>query len=198
MSSLHHPHSQPATVACKIWARLEHARVACTFLHVYAPICMLSRCFRDKVSASELRRKFIKSALLVGFPSLWWANWHALINQEGKKRKIRIVTHPQFKKWCNNVSYTKRSRKSKWCWRWFVATCDLSQTVRFICDLLQIMRFIRDLSQTMRFIRDLSQIMLFICDFSQLMRFICDLRHVRVRLAAFFLGVFLMQRSLKL
>ena len=40
----------------------------CT-LHVFAhlvPICMLSRCLLNKISASELSRKFIKGALLVG------------------------------------------------------------------------------------------------------------------------------------
>ncbi len=38
-------------------------------IHVFArsaPICMLSRCLLKENSASELRRKFIKSALLVG------------------------------------------------------------------------------------------------------------------------------------
>ena len=38
--------------------------VFCTF---WQRICMLSRCSVTKISASELRRKFIKSALLVGF-----------------------------------------------------------------------------------------------------------------------------------
>ncbi len=39
------------------------------FLLVLAPICMLSRCSLTKISASELSRKFIKSALLVGCPT---------------------------------------------------------------------------------------------------------------------------------
>ncbi len=36
------------------------------FLHVLVSICMLSRRLLTKISASELSRKFIKSALLVG------------------------------------------------------------------------------------------------------------------------------------
>ena len=38
-------------------------------IHVFerlAPICMLSRCLVTKISASELSRRFVKSALLVG------------------------------------------------------------------------------------------------------------------------------------
>ncbi len=38
-------------------------------MHAFArlvPICKLSRCLLTKISASELRRKFIKSVLLVG------------------------------------------------------------------------------------------------------------------------------------
>ena len=45
--------TQPPTVVCKVDSRF------CT-------TCMLSRCLVTKVSASELSRKFIKSALLVG------------------------------------------------------------------------------------------------------------------------------------
>ena len=47
-------------------AQSEYVHVAHTFWHVLAPTCMLSRCLSTKISASELRRKFIKSALLVG------------------------------------------------------------------------------------------------------------------------------------
>ena len=47
-------------------AQSEHVHVACTFSHVWAPFRMLSRCLLTKISASELRRKFIMSALLVG------------------------------------------------------------------------------------------------------------------------------------
>ncbi len=39
-------------------------------IHVFehlAPICMLSRCLLTKISASEPSRKFIESALLVGY-----------------------------------------------------------------------------------------------------------------------------------
>ena len=57
------------TVACKVEAQSEHAHVAPTFSHVWAPTCMLSRCLvtQKKDSASELSRKFIKGALLVGY-----------------------------------------------------------------------------------------------------------------------------------
>ena len=48
-------------------AQSEYVHIANTFLHVWAPICMLSRCLLIKISASELTRKFIKVALLVGW-----------------------------------------------------------------------------------------------------------------------------------
>ncbi len=47
-------------------SQLEYVHVAYMILHVWHPICMLSRCLLTKISASELSRKFIKSALLVG------------------------------------------------------------------------------------------------------------------------------------
>ncbi len=50
--------TQPPTAVCKMEAQSEYAHVAYTFLHVWAPICMLSRCLATKISASELRRKF--------------------------------------------------------------------------------------------------------------------------------------------
>ncbi len=57
--------SQPATVVCKMEAQSEHVHIKCTFLRILAPIRMLSRCLVTKISASELSRKFIKSALLL-------------------------------------------------------------------------------------------------------------------------------------
>ena len=54
-------------VACKMEAQSEHVRVAYTFFARLAPTCMLSRCLITKISASELRRKLIKSALSVGY-----------------------------------------------------------------------------------------------------------------------------------
>ncbi len=59
--------SQPATVVCKMEAQLEYVYI--TYLHVFARLeltCMLSRCLKNKISASEFSRNFIKSALLVG------------------------------------------------------------------------------------------------------------------------------------
>ncbi len=46
-------------------AQSEHVHVAYTAMHVWAPIRMLRRCLLDKISASELRRKSIRGALLV-------------------------------------------------------------------------------------------------------------------------------------
>ena len=49
-------------VACKMEAQLENTHTHCIhFFACLAPICMV-----NKISASELIRKFIKSALLVG------------------------------------------------------------------------------------------------------------------------------------
>ncbi len=48
-------------------AQLEYVRTHC--MHVFARlalICVLSRVLTNKISASELSRKFIKGALLVG------------------------------------------------------------------------------------------------------------------------------------
>ncbi len=47
-------------------AQSEYVHVACTFFARSAPTCMLSRCFINKISASELRRKFINTLLIVG------------------------------------------------------------------------------------------------------------------------------------
>ena len=59
--------AQPATLARKNGSSVG----TCTccvhvFFHVLVPICMLSRWLSTKISASELRRKFLKVALLVG------------------------------------------------------------------------------------------------------------------------------------
>ena len=48
-------------------AQSEYVHVACTFLHVWPPICMLGRCLVTTISASDLSRKFVKCALLVGY-----------------------------------------------------------------------------------------------------------------------------------
>ncbi len=48
-------------------AQSEYVHIAYAVFARLAPICsMLSRCLLNKVSASELSRKFIKSVLLVG------------------------------------------------------------------------------------------------------------------------------------
>ena len=50
-------------------AQSEHAHDAYTLLHVWHRFCMLSRRLATKISASELSRKFVRSALLVGMRS---------------------------------------------------------------------------------------------------------------------------------
>ncbi len=63
--------AQPPTVVCKMEAQLEYIHIAC--MHVFAClalICMLSQWLLTKISASEFRQKFIKSALLVGHYAL--------------------------------------------------------------------------------------------------------------------------------
>ena len=58
--------AQPPTVAYKNGSSVG-IRTCC--IHIFAclaPICVLGRCLLKKISASELSRKFIKSALLVG------------------------------------------------------------------------------------------------------------------------------------
>ncbi len=57
--------TQPATVVCKMWAQSEYTHVAHRFFARLAPICMLSVLINN-TCASELSRKFIKIALLVG------------------------------------------------------------------------------------------------------------------------------------
>ena len=59
--------TQPPTVACKLEARLEYMHVAYMFFARFVQICMLSRGLSMKISVSELRKNFIKSALLVGY-----------------------------------------------------------------------------------------------------------------------------------
>ena len=59
--------TQPAmVVVCKMEVQLKYTHIAYLFFARLAPICMLSRVPIIKISASELSRKFIKSALLVG------------------------------------------------------------------------------------------------------------------------------------
>ncbi len=60
------PPSQPATVVRKMKAQSEYVHVAHTSLHVWRRIACSGRCLSTKISASELARKFIKRALLVG------------------------------------------------------------------------------------------------------------------------------------
>ena len=78
--------TQPPTVVCKngssVGMRTRCVRVF--FGTFWRPICMLSRLLSNKISASELRRKFIKSALLVG----WVAN--LLIAACNPKSRIQL------------------------------------------------------------------------------------------------------------
>ena len=62
--------AQPATVGCRNGSSVG-IRTRC--VHVFAclaPICMPRSVLINKISATELRRKFIKSALLVGVVGL--------------------------------------------------------------------------------------------------------------------------------
>ncbi len=63
--------SQPATVACKMEAQSEYVRVAHTFFAHFSADLYAQSVISYKISASELRRKFIKSASLVGS----WCHW---------------------------------------------------------------------------------------------------------------------------
>ncbi len=58
--------TQPPTVVRKMEAQSEDVRVAYTFFARLAPTCMPGWRLLTKISASELSRKFIKSAFLVG------------------------------------------------------------------------------------------------------------------------------------
>ena len=49
--------TQPPTVACKMEAQSEHVHVACTFLHVLAPILRAQSAIINEISAPELGRK---------------------------------------------------------------------------------------------------------------------------------------------
>ncbi len=57
---------QPATVACKMAAQSEYVHVACTFFCMFDADLHAQTVRSDKISASELSPKFIKSVLLVG------------------------------------------------------------------------------------------------------------------------------------
>ncbi len=59
-------HAQPPTVACKMEAQSEYVHVAHTFFCIFGADLHAQLVLINKISASELRRKSIKSALLVG------------------------------------------------------------------------------------------------------------------------------------
>ncbi len=62
------PSPQPPTVVCKAKTQLDYIHISYTCFARLAQICMLSRCLLKEISASELSRKFTKTALLVGPP----------------------------------------------------------------------------------------------------------------------------------
>ncbi len=73
------PGTQPPTVACiAVEAQWKRVCIAYMFLARLAPIRTLSRVLSNKISASELSRKFIKSALLVGYHYLYVRITHRL------------------------------------------------------------------------------------------------------------------------
>ncbi len=61
--------AQPPRVACKVGAQSEHAHVARTFFATFGADLHAPSVIGSEISASELRRKFIESALLVGWES---------------------------------------------------------------------------------------------------------------------------------
>ncbi len=65
-SEVMHSGTQPPTVARKMEAQSENVHVACTFLTRFGTDSYAQSVHINKISASELSRKFIKSALLVG------------------------------------------------------------------------------------------------------------------------------------
>ncbi len=63
---LYAPTTQPPTVVCKMEAQLKYLHIAYTvFANSYS-----QSVFINKISASELSQKFIKSAFLVGLAGL--------------------------------------------------------------------------------------------------------------------------------
>ncbi len=66
--------SQPPTVVCKMESQLKYIRTHC--IHVFArltPICTYAQLvIINNISTSELSRKFIKSALLVGVADVFF------------------------------------------------------------------------------------------------------------------------------
>ncbi len=60
------PTTQPLTVVCKMEGQLEHIHVAHTSLHVSVLTLHAQSMLINKASASELGRKLVRSALLVG------------------------------------------------------------------------------------------------------------------------------------
>ncbi len=87
---------QPATVARKdgssVGTRTRFARARLS--HVLAPTRMLGRCLATEISASELRRKSAKSALLVGDNLTGHFFVGQLMNSECIS--IMLVTQSQF------------------------------------------------------------------------------------------------------
>ncbi len=65
-SHTHAPSPNQPTVARRMEAQAEYAHVARTFLHIPRRLGMLRRCLLTRFLQSELSRKFVKSALLVG------------------------------------------------------------------------------------------------------------------------------------
>ncbi len=68
-------------VVCKIEAQLECAHVAYTVLHVWAPDLYAQSVLHDKISASELRKKFIVGWVVVDSRH----NFEGKVGGEGRK-----------------------------------------------------------------------------------------------------------------
>ncbi len=60
--------SQPPMVECKMEAQSEYVHIPCTYFRTFGADLYAQSVIINKISASELSQKFIKSALLVGLP----------------------------------------------------------------------------------------------------------------------------------
>ena len=103
--------AQPPTVACKMEAQSEQVHVACTFLHVFDTDWYAQSVLSDKIYALELRRKFIKSVLLVGKMLHFRKHFFLLKNKlsfkkKKKKKSLHSMTCGQVKREKKNTAFS--------------------------------------------------------------------------------------------
>ena len=110
--------TQPPTVACKMEAQSEYAHVACTSCALLAPISHAQPVLVDRVSASELGRKSIKSALSVGSPLLSPLSpppFPSFTRENGSKIKppLQVEILPFFLHPSRNEAHKEKEKKKK-------------------------------------------------------------------------------------